>query len=284
VTVTRIAPSPSGFLHLGNAVNFLLTRWVADAEPGSRLLLRIDDLALPIRTDHLADVFWAVDWLGIPITDGPKDPRDFRDRFAQRDSVAEFRNAAAALGPEWTYACECSRTTVARRGRGVPDPCADARLPWVPGRTALRFRAREGPAVDPATIAALARLGVQRDRVAAEMGDFVVWRRDDLPSYQLISVLCDEAAGVDTVVRGRDLLPSSAAQLLLAQPLGARRFSGARFVHHDLVDDARGAKLSKRDNADALRAIAERPDGRAEVLSAATAVADRTRDLYLPSD
>ena len=64
-------------LHLGNAVNFLLARWVADAEPGSRVDLRIDDLGLPVRPDHLADVFWALDWLGIPISAGPVDPDDF---------------------------------------------------------------------------------------------------------------------------------------------------------------------------------------------------------------
>lgn len=283
MTHTRIAPSPSGFLHLGNAVNFLLARWVADAEPGSRVDLRIDDLGLPVRPDHLADVFWALDWLGIPISAGPVDPDDFWRGYAQRDAIDRFRAAAASLGPEWTYACECSRTIVARRAPGVADPCADSQLPWVPGRTALRFRVRGGPASDSTTRAALRRLGVGRDHVDEEMGDFVVWRRDDLPAYQLVSVLTDEDAGVDTIVRGRDLLPSSAAQVLLAQPLGARRFRRARFVHHDLVGDATGVKLSKRDNADALRAIAERGDGRARVLAAATAVADRTRDLYLRS-
>ncbi len=130
VTHTRIAPSPSGFLHLGNAVNFLLARWVADAEPGSRVDLRIDDLGLPVRPDHLADVFWALDWLGIPISAGPVDPDDFWRGYAQRDAIDRFRAAAASLGPEWTYACECSRTIVARRAPGVADPCADSQIPW----------------------------------------------------------------------------------------------------------------------------------------------------------
>ncbi len=249
----------------------------------SRLLLRIDDLGLPVRADHLADVFWAVDWLGIEIADGPTDPADFWSSFAQRDRVADFRAAAASLGRQWTYACECSRTMIVRRDPGALDPCADANLPWVPGRTALRFRVRQGPPMDQATDAALQRLGVGRELVEAHMGDFVIWRRDDLPAYQLVSVLWDEAAGVDTVVRGTDLLPSTAAQLLLAQALGAQRFSQARFVHHELVADAEGAKLSKRDNADALRAVAGRPDGLAEVKAAATAVAGRTSDLYCRS-
>ena len=114
------------------------------------------------------------------------------------------------------------------------------------------------------------------------MGDFVVWRRDDLPAYQLVSVLTDEDAGWTPSCGVRDLCPAAPPRCC-SPTLGARGFSRARFVHHDLVGDATGVKLSKRDNADALRAIAERGDGQARVLAAATAVADRTRDLYLRS-
>ncbi len=253
--ITRIAPSPSGYLHAGNAVNFLLTDWLAATKPGSRVHLRIDDIALPGAPDvYLEDIFWAVAWLGIRITDGPTDPASFRSGHSQTARVADYRQVLPALlADPSTFVCGCSRTDVAARRPGDPDPCRGAGLDLVPGHTALRFTA-------PA--------GVVRD----EMGDFVVWRRDDLPAYQLVSVWEDARRGVDVVVRGTDLLPSTAAQQLLAPVVGAVGFSEVAFVHHPLVTDAAGHKLSKRDDADSLRAIADTPGGRDRLLDLATRI------------
>lgn len=275
MTVTRVAPSPSGFLHLGNAVNFLLTQRVAEP-PGSRIHLRIDDLGLPVRPDHLADIFWAVEWLGLTITDGPRDAEEFDVRHRQGSRIDRYRRMADRLGDGWAYVCRCSRTEVARRPDGEPDPCSAQRLTLRPGITALRLRVDSGPALSPATRDAMARLGVSRSRIAATMGDFVVWRRDDLPAYQLVSVVDDDAAGIDTIVRGADLLDSSAAQLMLADALGLESFAAIRLLHHSLVTDEFGHKLSKRDDAMALRAVAGRPGGRDELTAAVDAA---TRSL-----
>jgi glutamyl-tRNA synthetase len=96
--------------------------------------------------------------------------------------------------------------------------------------------------VEPGTVVAV---GTERVSLDTEMGDFIVWRRDDLPAYHLVSVIDDRELGVTHIVRGRDLLPSSAAQMHLAPWLGAEGVRRATYVHHELVTDASGAKLSK---------------------------------------
>lgn len=252
MVVTRVAPSPSGYLHAGNAVNFLLTRWVAEASPDSRVHLRIDDIALPNPpVQYLDDIFWAVDWLGIPVTDGPADVADFRANFSQVDRLDRYREGRdRLLAHPATFVCRCSRRMVARRTADEPDPCRDLALPLQTGRTSLRFPSRSDDG----------------------MGDFVVWRRDGLPAYQLVSVVMDQSTGVDTVVRGADLAASTRAQLTVAEVIGATGVVAANYLHHPLVTDRLGSKLSKRDDAEALRAIRDTAGGKARLERLARAV------------
>lgn len=273
MVVTRIAPSPSGYLHLGNGVNFLLTDWVARRVPGSRLHLRIDDVLLPhVPQPYVDDIFWAIEWLGIEVTDGPSDTADFHAHYSQLARVDQFRLAAASLADTGVlFSCSCSRTTIAARPTGVPDPCEAIAASF--GDGAMRFRTR-GAAPDPDTTAALHGIGRDESEVADEMGDFVVWRRGDLPSYHLASVVDDHRMGVDTIVRGADLLTSSAAQLLIARGAGAESLLRARFIHHPLVSDAAGRKMSKRDNADALHSQAQDVGGRRRVWDLAIRVGE----------
>ncbi len=281
--VTRIAPSPNGYLHAGNAVNFLLTDWVAGTDRDSRLHLRIDDMNLtPVAPEHLDDVFWAIEWLGISVTDGPSDVAEFRARHSQLDRVEHYREELGALTAAGVvYPCTCSRTDIASRPPGEPDPCESRDVALVPHCSALRLRTRSGPLAPEATTA-MNRIGMSRAQVATVMGDVVVWRRDDLPAYHLASVLEDRRTGVNAVVRGSDLLVSTAAQLLIAPALRAHEFMGARFVHHPLVTDASGAKMSKRNNADALRSIADTAGGRQRLWAAAVRAADAVGIRPLP--
>lgn len=273
MVVTRIAPSPSGYLHAGNAVNFLLTQWIADREPDSRIHLRIDDISCPDPpVAYLDDIFWAVEWLGIRITDGPSDVADFRANYAQTREVASFREVLPLLVADpATYACDCTRRDVAARPTGAHDPCRQRDLHLIPGRNALRLRVDRADDTRP-----LARVGLTPEQVADSMGDFVVWRKDDLPAYQLVSVLIDDGWEVDTVVRGEDLRPSTGAQLLLAQRLAATSFPTATFLHHPLITDATGTKLSKTAGADSLREIAATPGGRSRLEQRAREVAAST--------
>jgi glutamyl-tRNA synthetase len=241
VLVTRFAPTPSGFLHVGNAVNALLTAWLARSADG-RLLLRIDDFDTGrAREQYLADVFQTLDWLGIAPDDGPGDPADFHRRWSMAGRTEEFRAAARRLRaahPDVVFACGCSRRDLVA-GRCVRG-CAEQDLPLAPGSTVLRLHVAPGTAAPPPA-----------GDLAVPAGDHVLWRRDDLPAYQLASVLADEALGVTALVRGEDLRDSTALQLHLAALLPAPGFQRVDARHHALLAGPDGAKLSKSAGAQA---------------------------------
>lgn len=236
MALTRYAPTPSGFLHAGNVANLERTAEVA-RQVGATIALRIDDAdASRYRREYVEDIFRVLAERGLPWTVGPLDADDFEAHFSQRDKTDYYRAELVASGLD-TYACGCSRA----RQRDVPtggcqDLCRDAGLVYVPGETALRV-------VVPAdTIIDVAGTPV---RLAEALGDFILWRRDDLPAYQWVSVIEDRDLGTTHIVRGADLLSSSAAQIFLAGAVGADNVAGAQYVHHDLVVDREGRKLSK---------------------------------------
>lgn len=225
---TRIAPTPSGFLHAGNAVNFVLVSWLARAENGT-VILRIDDMDRDrYRREYVDDIFSMLDWLDIDIDEGPSTTSEFESNFSMRHHIDWYREGLERLRSSRTietYACSCSRHDLAN---GRVCTCRDRGLALAPHQTALRVRVPQG-----------------FDELLVTMGDFVVWRRDDTAAYQLASVIEDEALGVTHIVRGEDLAPSTHAQRLLAPALDAMHFELAVVLHHSLVKDALGGKLSK---------------------------------------
>ncbi len=241
--VSRIAPTPSGYLHLGNAVNFLLTAWLARGR-GGRLLLRIDDFDdSRVREPYLADIFATLDWLGIDVDDGPSGPAEFHAAWSMTARLAQFRAAAQGLlaaHREAVFVCRCSRRDLDPDGRCAAG-CAHADLELIPGGSVLRLSVPR-----PAPV-----IGLGCDQVPVPSADQVLWRRDDRPAYQLGSVLADEALGVTAIVRGRDLLESSALQVHLAGLLPAPGFASAVLHHHRLLTDPQGRKLSKSAGAGA---------------------------------
>ena len=246
--VTRIAPTPSGYLHPGNAVNALLTAWLARSERDGRLLLRIDDFdAGRVRPEYLADVFDTLEWLGIVADAGPRDQDDFHAHWSMAGRREEFRAARDRLlaeHPDQVFVCRCSRRTLGADGRCVAG-CRQRGEPLIPEQTAVRL------AVADDTYVTLGGPDGQHLRVAVPPGDHVLWRRDDLPAYQLGSVVADEALGVTAIVRGADLLASSALQLHLAALLPAPRFAAADLRHHAVLTGPDGSKLSKSAGAQA---------------------------------
>ena len=237
--ITRIAPTPSGYLHMGNCVNFLLTSWLR-LEHGGTLALRIDDMdADRYRPEYVDDTFRILDWLGIEWNIGPRDTLEFESHFALRDRTEAYRIELARLIDSnlSTYACACSRSAARAVGStGCVADCRGKDLALDPGVTALRLHVPLGTSVT---------VGDHVVDLHAAMGDFVIWRRDDRPSYQLASLVEDRDLGTTHLVRGEDLLPSSAAQVFLARALGADSFAQGTFLHHPLVRDERGEKLSK---------------------------------------
>ena len=267
---TRLAPTPSGYLHPGNAWSFLIT-WLIARSQGGTLHLRIDDLdTARFREEYGEDIFASLEWLGLDWDTGPRNLSEFRSAHSQRHRIGKYRAALDSLARMSTpqgplvYACACSREKVRRdslaAGRSgiYPGTCRNAGIPL--GRSGpgiesfpLRLRVPDNAEV---TLEDL-KNGPGILRPGAEMGDFVVWQRNGDPAYQLASLVDDEMSGIDLVVRGKDLLPSTGAQAWLAGLLGYQGFSRARFFHHDLILGADGGKLSKSQGAVSLRALRE---------------------------
>jgi glutamyl-tRNA synthetase len=237
--LTRIAPTPSGFLHEGNRLNFQTTAQLAGTW-GARIALRIDDAdAARYRSEYVDDIFATLRDLGIDWHLGPRDRDDFEAHWSQRHKTDYYRdqlNQAIADGLD-VYACSCSRSV--QRGPavgGCAGGCRDRGLTWEPGSTSLRATIPAHTVVD--FIGGSARVG-------AHMGDVVLWRRDDLPAYQLVSLVEDRDMHVTHIVRGADLIDSTGTQVYLARWFDAANVAQAEYVHHDLLTDASGAKLSK---------------------------------------
>jgi len=241
---SRLAPTPSGLLHLGNGVNFVIT-WLLVRWAGGRLRLRIDDVDhARTRREFVEDIFHQLDWLGLDWDEGPTGPDEFFARFSQGLRRERYREVLADLRRRGClYMCSCSRRELrqqggccsCRRRRGASE-----------GEHAWRVRLPRQWSV---------RVGDRLVTPRRELGDCIVWRRDDLPAYQLVSLVDDMDNDISLVVRGADLRSSTAAQLFLAEQLGANGFLSATFIHHPLLICPGGKKLSKSDDALALAAM-----------------------------
>ncbi|CAN5913038.1 tRNA glutamyl-Q(34) synthetase GluQRS [soil metagenome] len=241
---TRIAPTPSGFLHLGNALSFALT-WALARQQGGGVALRIDDLDnARFRPEYLQDIFDTLHFLGLDYDEGPRDPADFRQNYSQLHRLPLYHELLERLVQQGlVYACPCSRTQIAAVSpAGIyPGTCRDKQVPLSAPGTAWRLRVPEETVVRFSDLV----LGEVAVPLGEGMPDFVVRRKDGIPAYQIASVVDDVRMGVNLVVRGQDLLSSTAAQLFLARLAGEEAFGQVRFVHHPLVREADGSKLSK---------------------------------------
>lgn len=269
---TRIAPTPSGFLHVGNAANALATAWWA-ASMGGSIHLRIDDLDSDrVRPEYVDDILGLLRWLDIDWETGPRSHQDtLQDRG---DRVARCRthlHTAIDTGLP-AYACRCSRRQITGIPTGgCPGGCRDLRLPLVPHETALRL------AVDAGTVVGIEGAFVD---VAEVLGDFVIWRRDDLPAYQWASVLEDDQHAITHILRGRDLIDSTAAQVHLAALLGLPSAQHVEVRHHDLVLDESGRKLSKSQSGSS-QGLPRTPATRRLIVDTASQIA-RAHDIPRP--
>jgi glutamyl-tRNA synthetase len=271
VIVSRIAPTPSGYLHLGNAVNFLLTAWYVRSR-GGKLLLRIDDMdATRCRNAYVDDVFYALEWLGIEIDEGPSGTEAFYRDYSMGRKTEYYRGELRKLEETsgLLYACECSRKTIAQYASdGIyPGLCRNSDYNLETHRSSMRIHVPDGTVI---------RVGEQSIMLDRTMGDFILWRKDGLPAYQFVSVVEDRDLGVDTLIRGEDLLVSSAAQRYLAPMMGAEAFAGATFIHHPLFTGEGGNKLSKSEGAYSLKMMGYSERAKAKVFDEARKMARLT--------
>lgn len=245
--VGRFAPSPSGPLHLGSLVAALAS-WLDARAHGGRWLLRIEDVDTPRTVAGAAETIMAqLRALGLH-WDG-----DILWQSQRHDAYQRAFDDLIARG--LIYGCGCTRREIADSAlRGGTTPTEGERpyagtcrhgLP--PGRQARAWRLRVPPGVEKFEDR---WLGPQQQDIEHAVGDFVLRRADGLWAYQLAVVVDDAAQGITDIVRGADLLSSTARQRLLTRLLGARP---PRVMHVPLVTDPRsGLKLSKQNGAPAL--------------------------------
>jgi glutamyl-tRNA synthetase len=252
---TRIAPTPNGFLHTGNAVSFLLTYCLAKSGNG-KLLLRIDDLDRErYRKEYVEDIFYALDWLGIQYDEGPSSLADFDKYWSQHQRLSLYDLALkSALEQEWVYACDCTRKDLMTSGNYpvYNGKCRDLKKSFHE-KSAWRWRIKEDTSIHwvdllkPNTTVNLSE----------QMGDFVVKQKNGLPSYQLGSYVDDLHFNITHIIRGADLLTSTAAQLYMATCWQSTAFQHIHFGHHPLITDENGHKLSKSAGSESLKSLRE---------------------------
>lgn len=248
--ISRIAPTPSGYLHLGNIANFILN-WALVKREAGHLHLRIDDIYYSrTRDKYIEDILSTLDWLRIDIDEGPSSVRDFHDNFSQRKRFPEYLRHIKQL--DNVYACDCSRKKILEDSfNGLyPGTCRSKGLPFIEGKTALRIVVPEN------TTTRFANREIELNKT---MGDFVLVRKGEGPSYQIASVVDDESLGINLIVRGEDLLESTAAQVFLAGKLGLKNFLSCRFVFHPLMKENSNTtnKLSKSHQSLSIKAMRE---------------------------
>jgi glutamyl-tRNA synthetase len=211
---SRIAPTPSGYLHVGNAYNFLITYREAVIKRGGELCLRIDDAdQARSKDEYINDIFESLEWLGISIKNGPKDLQDFKNNHSQilkRKWYFDFLKKIPS-----TFNCSCSRKSLQEKICS----CKLKELPFEKDKTSIKIK--------------------------SPRGEIILWRKEDIPSYHLTSLADDIKMKINLIVRGEDLKQSSIEQFYISEQIKDKVFTKAVFIHHPLIKSSTGVKISK---------------------------------------
>lgn len=250
---SRIAPTPSGFLHVGNLYSFLLT-WIWTRLNNGKLLLRIDDMdAERCRDEYLQDIFETLWFIGIDYDEGPTSVMDFKQNFTQLNRLENYTAVIEKLKLQGDlYACICSRKDM-QTNPNLVDPlhCKEKQLSYNSENAALRIHLKSNPFVSFHDVF----MGEMNINLLSTIPDFVVRQKNKLPSYQICSLVDDLQFGITHIVRGEDLLASTAAQLYLANLLDIKKFKQMNFLHHPLIKTKAGDKLSKSAGDTSVKAM-----------------------------
>ncbi|MGH7029057.1 MAG: tRNA glutamyl-Q(34) synthetase GluQRS [Stellaceae bacterium] len=280
LVVTRFAPSPTGYLHLGH-VRSALEGWRAAREAGGRFLLRLEDIdRTRCRDEHAAAILDDLAWLGL---DWDGEVRRQSEHFDDYRAALDRLDALGVL-----YPCFCTRRTILAeiaRAEGAPQGEAGPAYPGTCRRLGAAERAQRQRAgldyalrLDLAGALALTgpldwieESGGEQHQVPAEpaaLGDVVLARKEMPASYHLAVTLDDAIQGVTLVTRGADLAPSTHIHRVLQALLG---LPTPRYRHHALLTDATGRRLAKRDHAQTIRAMRAEGLGPQEIAARARA-------------
>lgn len=260
--IGRLAPSPTGTLHLGNARSFLLA-WLSIRQQNGTLILRIEDIDTPrVKTGAVQSTIDDLRWLGLDWDYGPDihDGRVLGISVTQSQRLSRYREVLLKLIRDGqVYRCACTRSQIAQAAASAPHEAGLSQLegPIYPGSCRSKLdetrRSFFFTDADPAALRwAFADgivnwtdglLGQQQADPAKQLGDYVIGRATGQPSYQLAVVVDDHDMGIDEVVRGDDLVVSTYRQMAILQHLG---WNIPRYYHVPLVLDADGRRMAKR--------------------------------------
>ena len=273
----RLAPSPTGLLHIGHARTF----WIAEQrsiKQGGTLILRNEDLdSQRSRQEFVRAMIEDLHWLGIRWSEGPDCGGPYGP-YSQSERMEYYKDAWRRLrAGGFLYPCYCSRKDLAQAASAPNDADVDTNdhandEPVYPGTCRdrhddascsdpagvnWRFRVPRGEAIEFTDL----NLGPQRYVAGDDFGDFLIWRRDDVPAYQLAVVVDDMSMRITEVVRGADLLKSAARQILLLRALAPTRSEVKKgvpdYFHCEWLRDAAGVRLAKRHDALSIRQLRE---------------------------
>jgi glutamyl-tRNA synthetase len=276
----RLAPSPTGLLHLGHARTFWVAQERARANGGT-LVLRNEDIdSTRFKLEFVPQMIEDLRWFGFEWQEGP-DCGGAWGPYSQSERRSFYIAALEKLRERgFVYPCTCSRKDIRDaasapnagddEGPIYPGTCRNKSDEWRVASDVTAAPVASSPAIrhpsrppnwrfrvpDGETISFTdGNFGEQKFVAGKDFGDFVVWRHDDVPAYQLACVVDDAAMQITEVVRGADLLMSTARQILLYRALG---LTPPAFYHCALMLDEKGKRLAKRHDALSLRTLRER--------------------------
>lgn len=245
--ILRIAPTPSGFLHLGNAYNFLFT-YLLSVKKNAQLLLRIDDIDHQRKKmEYVEDIFTQLNWLGISWQKGPLKIED-TNSHSQLNRLNNYNQYLIQLQQGgYLFNCVCSRKQLAENP--ATNFCIDKNIPFSQTNS---WRLRTDLAKPISFFDAFENKNRNVD-LHHNIPFVSIKKNDGLPAYQLVSLIDDINMGVTHIVRGIDLVSSTAAQLYLSELLLLTSFSNIVFYHHPLITDSNtNQKLSKSNGSFSL--------------------------------
>jgi glutamyl-tRNA synthetase len=249
---TRLAPTPSGFLHIGNVCSFAVTAALAKTH-GTKILLRVDDIDGPRSAPkYIRDIFDTLNFLGFYWDEGPRNVKEFETIYSQKHRLQLYHKATEQLYNDGLiYACHCSRAKLLVS----PCDCYQERQQLPLSTLNINWRLKTN---DNDVVRVKGYKGeYQETFLPVEIQNFIVRKKDGFPSYQLTSVIDDLFFNVDLIIRGEDLWPSTLAQHQLAAALKQTSFNEITFYHHKLLNDAAGKKLSKSAGATSIKYLVE---------------------------
>lgn len=246
---SRIAPTPSGYLHIGNIFSFVLT-WIITRQNKGSLLLRIDDMDHQrVERRYVENIFKTLDWLKIDYDQGPGGVSDFITNFTQKSRREIYcKGLDEILSREGTYFyCSCSRKQIKQTSMDGLYPGTCRNISNYQQNSSIRVNTLRHPFV------------IFQDKLKGKVSidleksirDFVIWKKDDNPAYQLTSLMDDLHYGINCVIRGNDLIDSTAAQIFLGEIMGRHEFKNSSFLHHNLIMN-KGQKLSKSQKSNSI--------------------------------